>query len=843
MPASKLPRPQDHAQLANGKLEDLAEHFSFDDEIQGIRIHRHDTPQPWINYLSNGRFHAFTSQAGGGFAWWKSPMIYRLTRYRQHNLPIDSPGFYIYIRHSDGRVWSPSFRPCNTALDHWEAIHQGGKTTFIAEKDGISAELCLYVTLDHDVLVYDLKLKNNNEQEETLDVFAYAENSQLGWQNEQLFGYYVKLQLKTWYSPEAKAVNYLFHHCDAKFPEEVPMVYLASQGEVESYSGSRHNFMGNYRDESSPLAVENGRCDNQVIACGEPASALHRSITLAPQSEERSPFFLGVAPGALVDLPKAEAQQKATLEALCKPGALDAQLEKLDTWWQEQFSAYQCEIPDAMAQRQINTWSVINSVQTGRYSRAVNQVAPGIRGVGYRDTAQDMLAVAYRRPEWALKELKMLLSYQYQDGHSVHMAQPETGELPGITLHSDDHLWPPLVAYAIVSELGDASILEQQVSFLAEDHQSQDGEASIWEHLLRAIRYTEANLGQHGLPLTMHSDWNDIIGRFNKRGQGETVFAAQQYVLALQQMVELAQYAHKEELDYLQDCERRMTAALAKHAWDGKWWLRGFDDDGNPVGSEDNREGQIFLNPQSWAVMSNTSTKEQSLQALDEAKARLDTGIGLKLLDPSYSDWKVGDTDAKMGYGPGCGENGAIFCHSNTWAVIAEAKLGRPDIAWDYFRQLIPANAMATVGIDRYRAEPYAWVSNIVGPENPHFGWANVEQITGTAPWMDVAATQHLLGVRATPKGLIIDPCLPPEWPKAKITRRFRGVTIHIEIDNLNGKGKGVSSISEIREQLHEDGSSSSERNTGLSIVQGHAFIDAASLEGRQELKLRLSLG
>jgi len=773
----------------------LNEIFEFNDSNRAISIKRFDTPQPWINYLSNGVFHAFVSQAGGGFSWWKSPIVGRLTRYRQYNLPIDSPGFYVYIKHEDGTVWSPTFRPCETPLDKWEARHQPGKTSFHAQKKGIKAELTFFVAPEHDVLIWDLKLENTNNENINLDVFAYAENSQLGWLTEAPYGYYVKLQLKTWFNDKAQAVNYLYHHSDIPNPKESPLCYMASDKSVKSYSGSRNGFLGNYRSEINPIGVERGDCGGDTIDCGEPASALQREISLTKGAEKRLQFFLGVSPGALLDLNKAEELQMETLEALRAEGAIDEQLSKLDAWWNEHFEAYQCKLPDATVERQINTWNVINAVQTGRYSRSVNQVAPGVRGIGFRDSSQDMLAIAYRRPEWAIQVLKQLLAYQYRDGHVVHLAVPETKGLPGTSKHSDDHLWPPLVTYAILSETGDYSLLDEKVSYLAEDHVGKDGAGTIWEHLISAIKYTEANLGKHELPLTMASDWNDIIGRFNKRGEGESVFAGQQYALALKQLSEIAWEADKTEYDWLCNCHERIENALVKSSWDGAWWCRGFDDDGNAVGSKSCEAGKIFLNPQSWAVISGIGLNEQQNTAMNSVAENLDANIGLTLLAPSFTSWEIGETKAKVGYGPGCGENGAIFCHANTWAIMAEAILGNAERAWKYFTQLIPVNAMKKIGIECYKAEPYAWVSNIVGPENKHFGWANVEQITGTAPWMDVVSTQYLLGVRATLSGLIIDPCIPKEWSEFTVYRLYRGCSLTIHIKNPDSISKGVGKL------------------------------------------------
>jgi cellobiose phosphorylase len=802
------------------------DYFEFDDSNRTIRIKRPDTPQPWINYLSNGRFHSFISQAGGGFAWWQSPVVMRLTRYRQYNLPIDSPGFYIYIRHPDGTVWSPAFRPSETPLDKWEASHMPGISCFKAEKNGVKAELQYFVAPDYDVLIWDLKLINSNEDDIDLDVFAYVEHSQLNWETESSWGYYIKLELKTWFDNKLEAQNYLCHASNVR-GGELPLVYLASSEKIKSYSGSRNDFIGNYRSERNPIAIENGCCGNEELGCGEPASALHTKIRLGREDSKRTQFFLGVAPGALVDLNNAVEEQTRTLDALRTPGEVDRQREKLNAWWKEHFAAYQCEVPDPVVRRQINTWNVVNSVQTGRYSRAVNTAASGIRGIGFRDSSQDMLAVAYRNPQWAMKVLEYLLSQQYRDGHVVHYAYPEEKKMPNISRHSDDHLWPPLVVYAILAETGNFSFLEKNVPYLAKDHIARDGEGSVWEHIMKAIDYTKNNLGKHGLPLTMRSDWNDIIGRFNQRGEGETVFAGQQYVLALRQLIEIAEAAGKNEINWLKNILNHQISALEQYAWDGQWWRRGFDDDGNPVGSSNCNCGQLFLNPQSWAVISQVGARDQWRSGMDSVKQMLDTGIGLKILAPSFPTW-ANENGPTTGYGPGCGENGAIFCHANTWAIIAEALLGNAERAWQYFTQLIPENVIKLMGIERYRAEPYAWVSNIVGPDNNRFGWANVEQITGTAPWMDIASTQYLLGVRPTMKGLLIDPCVPPDWKDFSIKRRYRGCRLDIHILNPDKTCKGIGSIKIDNKYLD---------------ITGGPVIPPTVLEGKKSANVKVVMG
>ncbi|MCL6549364.1 MAG: hypothetical protein K6T30_10710, partial [Alicyclobacillus sp.] len=477
------------------------------------------------------------------------------------------------------------------------------------------------------------------------------------------------------------------------------------------------------------------------------------------------------------------------------PGAVDAQRRKLEAWWGDHLAVFDSSIPDAAARRQINIWTPVNSVHTARYSRSVNANAPGVRGVGFRDTCQDMLAIAYRKPAWAEETFLFLLANQYRDGHVVHTIHPEENRLPDTSVHSDDHLWLPFLARAILAETGDLTLLKKEVPFLAEDNVSPTSPASVWEHLLAAVRFTESHLGSHGLPLTLKGDWNDLIGRFARRGRGESVFAGQQYVTALRYLIEIADLlGDAGHGAWLRDCLFRQERALLTCAWDGRWWLRGFDDDGNPIGSKDSPFGRLFLNPQSWAVLSGVGEPDQLRSAMDAVSRHLDTGMGLRKLMPGFPTWPE-ERDPFTGYGPGCGENGAIFCQTNAWAVMAEAVLGNGTRAWKYFKQLIPHVALAKAGLEVYQAEPYAWASNIVGPENPRFGWANVTQITGTAAWMDVAATQYLLGVRPELRGLRIDPCIPREWRGFSVTRLYRGCQVEIEVCNPNGVEKGVESI------------------------------------------------
>jgi len=369
-----------------------------------------------------------------------------------------------------------------------------------------------------------------------------------------------------------------------------------------------------------------------------------------------------------------------------------------------------------------------------------------------------------------------LLTYQYRDGHAVHAYFPEDKQAPWTSVHSDDHLWLVNLVWALVSETGDLSLLDRKTVWL------DGGEATVWDHLKAALGFTMGQLGAHGLPLTLKSDWNDCLGKFARAGKGETVMVAQQALVDLDLMTKLAELTgRKADVAELALADSQLRKTLEGCAWDGQWWKRGFDDNGDPIGSSASPQAQIWLNSQSWAVLCGLGSAGQQRQGMDSAYRRLDTARGLKKIDPSFPSYP--DTlDVFAGYSPGAGENGAIFCHANTWAIMADALLGNTDRAWQLFLKLVPHNALTEAGLDVYQAEPYAWASSILGPENPGFGRAVVPHVTGTAAWMDIAATQYLLGLRPEPEGLRLDPRLPKTWKGCTVRRRFRGTDLDVRI-------------------------------------------------------------
>ena len=764
--------------------------YEFHDKERKIVISKPDLSSPWINYLSNGRMHAFVSQAGGGMCWWKTTQNYRMTRYRFYNMPIDSPGFYVYIRMQDGTVWSPTFRPCDTKLDHWEAAHAAGYSEFIAEKDGLKATLTLFMALDSDTLIWDLKLVNLKGETVECDVFAYVEFSQLAFENEVKLGYYLKWNVDNKYDEDLNAIMYLYTSWMQVDTEKAPVIYFSSSEKCDSFCCNRDRFCGNYRDERNPIEVENGTLSNTNIMGGEPCGALHKHVVLASNEEKQMYYFLGITPGALTDYAGARKTTAETLKKLKAESGVKAQFQKNQDWWKEHLDVYQCEVPDESANRQINTWNPIQSVVTARYSRSISSSASGIRGIGFRDSAQDMLAQAYRKPEWAKEMLLYLATQQHEDGHAVHACWPEDNKLPQELMRSDDHIWLVYLAYAIAAESGDLEFLNTEIPFLGEDLKTPVAPATLWEHLMRGVEFTETHLGEHGLPLILFSDWNDHMGPFGRQGKGETVFVSQQHIYALRQLSELAELRgdHK-AVERFSGLIKKQEEALEKYCWDGEWYLRGLDDDGKPIGSKDCDYAKIWVNTQSWMIISESGEKEKNIQAMDSVKKHMETGMGLLINTPGLPADKANNLPA------GYSENVGIFCQANCWAIIAEALLGRGDNAWHYYKQLIPHEVIKKIGVDAYRGEAYAYSSTMLGPDNENFGQACVSQVTGTAAWMDVAATQYILGVRPTMKGLVIDPSIPSDWEEYSVSRIYRGCNIQIEVKNPNKLQHGVMSM------------------------------------------------
>ncbi|WP_068784718.1 GH36-type glycosyl hydrolase domain-containing protein [Paenibacillus phocaensis] len=761
---------------------DPQSYYSFRDAEKEIEFHRHDMPTPWMNYLSNGTFHTMLSHAGGGVAFYKSPQIWRITRYRFFHLPMDRSGPYIYIQDADsGTYWCPTNEPAADKPEAWKSAHGLGYTRFEAKRDGVAAQTLYFVGPYENSLIWKLSLSNDTAVVKELNVYAYVEFGMMEFMRELQWQCYNKHQVSVQYHP-SEALVYRYGVENQPKPEETPLVYFASDAPLSSYDGDREEFIGSYRSEANPAAIEEGGCRGSTLMGGDPCGALQFKITLQPGESKVLHLFLGTA--------RDDGEVAEALARSREAGFAELSFQGLRTFWDGYLGAWECRLPDPDAERMLNIWNPYQAHRNFLFSRNISFYATGtFRGVGYRDTSQDILAVVPFDAGQALGKLRLLLGQQYRDGHANHYFFPHEGWEPVTSVHSDDHLWPALAAWDLLAETGDPAFLHAEVPYY------DGGQGTVYEHLKAAIDFTASKLGPNGFPLMLRSDWNDQLFRVCREGRGESIWTAMQLGLVLQRMVELAVAAgHPEDVAKYEAMYAQQRELVNRLGWDGRWFRRAIMDDGRFLGSDEHDEAKIWLNAQTWAVLSGMADPEKGRQAMDSVRELLDTELGIKKIHPSISTFPD-PADPLTNYNKGTGENGAVFCHANTWAIIAECLLGRGDLAYKYYRQLLPNVAMDKAGLWRYKAEPYVYASNLFGPESDKFGLANVSWLTGTAAWMYVAATQYILGIKPVLQGLSINPCIPAEWEGFSVKRKFRGCDYEITVRNESRVCRGVKSI------------------------------------------------
>jgi cellobiose phosphorylase len=769
--------------MKNENRNDMNSYFYFNDEAKEVNFKRHDTPAPWINYLSNGTFHTMLSQAGGGVAFYKSPQIWRITRYRFFHLPTDRSGPYLYIKDMEtGEYWCPTHEPTLARPEKWESAHGMGYTRFNAEREGVAANLLYFVGGYENSLIWNLKLKNTSGKTKKLRLFAYVEFGMMEFMRELQWQCYNKHQVSVAYLEDTGALMYKYGVEMQPKPDETPLVYFAADRVPVAFDGDRDEFVGNYRSETNPYAVENEGCTNSTLLGGDPCGALQFNLELQPNAEETINIFLGTGM-TREDIDKSITHSRSE-------GFVEKSLKRLNEEWGGYLNRFVSEIPDEDAQRMINVWNPYQAHRNFLFSRNISYYATGtFRGVGYRDTSQDILSMVPFSVTASKDKVRLLLKEQYQDGHVNHYFFPTEGWAPVTSIHSDDHLWPVWSVWNVVMEEGDLSFLEEKVSYY------DGGEGTVYEHLCKSIEYTRQHLGSNGFPLMLRSDWNDQLFRVCRQGKGESIWTSMQLGLMLQKLAELARLKGcREQADEFESMFEEQKKLVNSIGWDGKWFRRAVMDDGRFLGSDVHDQAKIWLNSQTWAIMAGMAEEEKGIAAMDSVKEMLDTELGIKKIHPSITDFPD-PKDPLTNYNPGTGENGAVFCHANTWAIIAECLLGRGDRAYKYYKQLIPKVAMEKAGVWRYKAEPYVYCSNLFGPESDKFGLANVSWLSGTAAWMYVAATQYIMGIRAVWEGLLVDPCIPSDWKEFKVEREFRGCRYIIRVDNKSGSSKGIAGM------------------------------------------------
>ena len=766
----------------------------FDDQNREYVIERPDTPVSWTNYLGVKDLCTVISNNAGGYSFYRQAQHHRITRFRPNAVPLDRPGHYVYLRDDEtGEYWSLSWQPVGLNLTKatYQCRHGLSYSKFSSKYQGITGEQLLFIPVDDEVELWDVKIKNNTDRPRRLSVFSYLEFSfhhvDIDNQNFQMSLY------ASGSSYQDGIIEYDF------FYEPWTYHYFTANFEPDSYDGLRDRFLGPYRTESNPIAVEKGHCSNSSELGGNHCAALHKALTLAPGEEKRLIFMLGVGDRANGGKMRAKYSDFANV---------DHAFAELKAYWHDKLENLQCRTPHGGFNTMINTWNPYQAETCVVWSRFASFIEVGGRsGLGYRDTAQDIMSVPHTNPAKVRQRIVELLRAQVSSGYGLHLfepehfdpnrppapkfqsptvvPEPETGSL----VHgledtcSDDHLWlvPSVCQY--VKETGDHAFFAERIPF------ADEGEATVYEHLKKALDFSAEQVGPNGICKGLRADWNDCLNL----GGGESAMVTFLHYWALQAFIEAAAFLERhDDVENYSALAEKVRRIAETNLWDGQWYIRGITAKGAKIGSQANAEGKVHLESNALAVLSGAASEERGRACMDAVDRYLSSEWGLHLVWPAYTT-----PDDDLGFVtrvyPGIKENAAIFSHPNPWAIIAECRLGRGNRAMKFYDALLPYNQNNQIEIRE--AEPYSYCQFIMGRDHTAFGRARHPWLTGSAGWMYTAATQWILGIRLTFSGLIIDPCIPEDWAEFQVTRAWRGATYHITVENPHRVQKGVKTV------------------------------------------------
>ena len=766
----------------------------FDNKNREYVIERPDVPASWTNYLGVKDLCAVISHNAGGYSFFKQAQHHRITRFRPNGVPLDRPGHYVYIRDDEtGEYWSVSWQPVGKDLSKakYQCRHGLSYSKFSCDYQGIGAEQLIFIPVEDDVELWDVKLKNSSGKPRKLSIFSYVEFSFHHIDIDNL-----NFQMSLYASGSSFSdgiIEYDF------FYEPWTFHYFAANFEPDSYDCLRDRFLGNYRTETNPVAVERGECQNSSELGGNHCGSLHKRLTLNPGEETRIVFMLGVGP---------RATGKVMKDKYSNLAHVDQAFAELRAYWANKLAKFQCKTPHEGLDTMINTWTLYQAETCVVWSRFASFIEVGGRtGLGYRDTAQDVMSVPHTNPGKVRQRLVELLRAQVSSGYGLHLFEPELFDPdrppapkfksptvvpdpdPSTLIHglkdtcSDDHLWivPSICEY--VKETGDKAFFDFKLTF------ADGGEATVYEHMKRALDFSAEHVGQTGICKGLRADWNDCLNL----GGGESAMVSFLHYWALQAFIEAAQYLGKtDDVKKYEAMSRKVRTACEEHLWDGKWYIRGITAKGIKIGTQSDEEGKVHLESNTWAVVSGLASPEHGRSCMDAVDQHLYSEYGLHLNAPSFSK-PNDDIGFLTRVYRGIKENGAIFSHPNPWAWIAECMLGRGDRAMKFYDSLLPYNQNDKIEVRE--AEPYSYCQFIMGRDHSAFGRARHPWLTGSAGWAYSAVTHWILGVRFDFDGMVIDPCIPADWKGFEVTREWRGATYHITVNNPGGVQKGVKSV------------------------------------------------
>jgi N,N'-diacetylchitobiose phosphorylase len=766
----------------------------FDNDNREYVIERCDVPVSWTNYIGVENLCTVLSHNAGGYSFYKHAEHQRVTRFRPNGVPLDRPGHYVYLRDDEtGEYWSISWQPVGKDLAQakYECCHGLSYSKFSCEYRDLHAEQTIFIPIGDDVELWDVRIRNNGAAPRSLSVFSFVEFSfhhiEIDNQNLQMSLY------ASGSSCEDGIIEYDF------FYEPWTYHYFAANFQPDSYDCVRDRFLGAYRTETNPIAVERGSCANSAELGGNHCGSLHKRVTIAPGEEIRLIFMLGVG---------ARAKGREIRANYSDFAAVDRAFEALRRYWREKLAIFQCQTPHEGLDTMINTWTLYQAETCVVWSRFASFIEVGGRtGLGYRDTSQDVMSVVHTNPAKCRQRIIELLQGQVSQGYGLHLFDPDwfnpekqnapKFKSPTVTpapdrksiVHgladvcSDDALWlvPSVCEY--VKETGDVALFGEEVPF------ADAGTATVYEHLKRALDFSAEQVGPTGICKGLRADWNDCLNL----GGGESAMVSFLHHWALRAFVEAAEFLGRRE-DARQYCllAEKVRAACEKELWDGEWYIRGITAKGVKIGTQANEEGKIFIESNTWAVVSDAASPERARSAMDALDRHLYSPYGIHLLWPAFSK-PNDDIGFVARVYKGIKENGAIFSHPNPWAVIAECKLGRGARAMKFYDSLLPYQQNDRIEIRE--AEPYSYCQFVMGRDHTAHGRARHPWLTGSGGWNYTAVTWWILGVRLSFEGLIVDPCIPANWKQFRVTRQWRGATFDIRVSNHEGVEKGVRSV------------------------------------------------
>lgn len=768
----------------------------FDEQNKEYVITRPDTPSPWANYLGDPNYGAMISNNAAGYSFEKSGANGRILRFRFNSSSNDLPGRYVYIKDESGDYWSGSWAPVCKPISEFksECRHGTAYTVISSEYKGIKTETAYYVPLGKTYEVWACKVTNLDSKARKLSVFGVCEFvNDNNYEQDGVNLQYTQFITHTYYND-----NVLTQRQNELQGGKTRFLGLVGE-KASAFCGDREKFLGVYRGYGNPVGVEQG-LKNDINYCGNSVGALQSDIELQSGETRELIYIVGQ---------KNEDDIRGIMAAYENKGAAETELEGLKKYWHGKLGNLQVHTPDSDFNNMVNVWNAYNCFITFTWSRAASFIYCGLRnGFGYRDTVQDIQGVIHLAPEMAKEQIVFMLSAQVTNGAGLplvkythnagHENTPDDPDYVKETGHpsyrADDALWlfPTIEKY--IGESGNVAFLDEEIFY------ANNGEkGTVYDHLKRAIDFSMDNLGNHGMPAGLHADWNDCL-RLGKKG--ESTFVAFQLVYAIKILKSYAEIKNDVDyIKYLDEIGAKLDDILAK-CWNEDRFIRGYKEDGEIIGQRTDPEASMWLNPQSWAVISGYATKEQAVKSLDSVYSELNTPYGAMVMYPPY-DKHAFDGALMHCFNRCIKENAGIFSQTQGWLILAESKLGRGDMAYKYWKEASPATYNGNAELREM--EPYVYGQFVEGKDSPFAGRAHVHWLTGTASTVMVGTVEGILGLRPNAKGLVIDPSIPSDWKEFTMEKTFRGKRLNISVKNPNGSQSGVKSISVNGEKLAEN--------------------------------------